>query len=153
PPDPCAHAQYGGLYCGQSRQFGFGPGLDDWLYDCENHETKSESYCPDGCFVADPGTNDRCRTSDPCSGTASGGLYCGPARQGGFTGGETDWLYDCENHRTQTKTFCPSHCKVEDYGTQDHCLNGCSSCPTNAHCSGDQCTCDGDVCGSRCCPS
>lgn len=152
-PDPCKNTSSGGLFCGQSTQFGFGPGLDDWLYDCENHVTKSKSFCSYGCYVAQPGTNDRCQNADPCSGTTSGGLFCGQSRQGGFSGGQTDWLYDCENHATKIKSYCPTSCVVEQYGTQDHCEQTCTSCPTSSHCDGGSCACDGDVCGSRCCPA
>jgi hypothetical protein len=154
--DPCANTQYGGLYCGQSTQYGFSGGQTDWLYDCENHVTKSKSFCGYGCFVAPPGTNDYCKAApgDPCASAQYGGMYCGQSTQYGFSGGLTNWLYDCENHATATKAFCPTGCIVEPPGQNDQCASGsCNSCPANTSCSNGSCVCGGPVCGGHCCPA
>jgi hypothetical protein len=58
--DPCTTAIYGGLYCGQSTQNGFGGGITDWLYDCESSKTKSSTPCAKGCMVEPSGTEDKC---------------------------------------------------------------------------------------------
>jgi hypothetical protein len=58
--DPCTTALYGGLYCGQSTQNGFGGGITNWLYDCEAGKTKTSTPCAKGCMVEPSGTEDKC---------------------------------------------------------------------------------------------
>lgn len=58
--DPCVTAKFGGKYCGQSTEEGFGGGLVDWIYDCEGGKTASSTPCAKGCKVEPAGTEDMC---------------------------------------------------------------------------------------------
>ena len=118
--DPCSHATFGGQYCGQSTQYGFGPGQADVLYDCENQVITHQSTCTGGCQVMPAGDEDACRP-DPCKAAAYGGRYCGQSTQYGFVGGVTNWLYDCENHTTKSHVACSNGCIVMPAGQEDHC--------------------------------
>jgi lysozyme len=125
PPDPCAHTQYGGLYCGASNQYGFAGGDPNTIYDCQNGKTISTTHCANGCAVAPPGQNDYCKSPppppDPCAHTQYGGYYCGSSTQYGFSGGDPNALYDCQNHVTASKTACANGCTVAPPGQNDYC--------------------------------
>ncbi len=68
PKDPCATASQGGLYCGLSRENGFGGGDPDALYLCNAGKTESTTPCPYGCTVEPSGQNDRCNPPPPDDG-------------------------------------------------------------------------------------
>ncbi len=118
--DPCAHATYGGAYCGQSNEYGFGPGTTDDLYTCQNHATASKTACAAGCEIMPAGQNDACRY-DPCTHAAYGGAYCGQSTQYGFGGGVSGWLYTCGGGRTTNHVACSRGCAVMPPGQEDHC--------------------------------
>jgi hypothetical protein len=58
---------------------------------------------------------------DPCAQAIYGGLYCGSSRQNGFTGGDINTIYDCENNRTASTTHCDAGCIVAPNGINDYC--------------------------------
>jgi hypothetical protein len=73
--DPCATAPSGGLYCGQSTQWG--GGQKDVLYDCQGGVTASKTSCPNGCHVAPAGTNDSCNPPPDGGGAADAASHDG----------------------------------------------------------------------------
>lgn len=80
--------------------------------------SRSTSVAPD----CDPTAwNALAHPSDPCSTTSANGLYCGAETQSGFSGGDPNTLYDCENGVTASTTSCSLGCTVEPPGTADHC--------------------------------
>lgn len=91
--DPCATAPSGGLYCGQSPQWG--GGQKDVLYDCQNGVTVNKTPCPNGCRVAPYGQNDACNPPPPPpppQDAGGGGSDAGHSSDGGAKadGGATD---------------------------------------------------------------
>jgi hypothetical protein len=164
PADPCAHTQYGGLYCWDSNQYGFSGGTSPYLYDCQNGKTASKTNCTYGCTVAPPGQNDYCNAApppppDPCAHTEYGGLYCWDSNQYGFSGGTSPYLYDCEGDKTASKTYCTYGCHVAPPGQNDSCnppppcggtLCGTTCCPAGDFCGQSNRCCDGTCSGG--CP-
>jgi hypothetical protein len=125
--DPCANVSRAnnGMYCGTSRQSGFGGGATDMLYTCKDGVTKDTQSCPDGCFLAAPGQPDGCNSApvDPCASVspANDGVYCGASRESGFAGGATDTLYSCGGGKTVQQAPCAAGCYVAPPGTPDAC--------------------------------
>ena len=88
PKDPCSTATYGGYYCGESTENGFGGGNPDLLYLCNGGKTQSTTPCPYGCTIEPAGTNDQCAPPPPSDAGSDEGdagvknLDAGPADAG-----------------------------------------------------------------------